>query len=428
MKSTALSFDALRDAVERLPDDRLTSSRRAALAHLREHGLPTTRHEDWKYTDLAKIVDISNRWLELDRQNTPSSAAGDIAAAIRDSIDADWLVVSNGTIVEQSLAGIDQTGLRVTRLSQSDGEMEFSAPMSDLNAALLHDGLRVQVAANAVLTRPVGILVVDDAGDAPGVSQIRVEIELAADSTASFVEYHASTGNADHFANSVSKLSLGDGSHVNYVRLQERDRKHNHTNRLDVVAGRDSEFNHCAFDLGGRLVRNDLSVDIAQPGAQTTFDGLYLAGGQQHIDNHIRADHRVGPATSQQEYRGIVTGHARAVWNGKAIVHAGADGTDAEQANHNLLLSDKAEIDAKPELEIYADDVKCSHGTTIGQLDETALFYLRTRGLSRHEARQVLTRAFAQAIVTKSPIESLHEMLAAKIAGRLGDLLQGSNV
>jgi Fe-S cluster assembly protein SufD len=134
-------------------------------------------------------------------------------------------------------------------------------------------------------------------------------------------------------------------------------------------------------------------------------------------------DHRVGPAESHQQYRGILTGKARGVWNGKAIVHDGADGTDAEQANHNLLLSRQAEIDAKPELEIYADDVKCSHGTTVGQLDETALFYLRSRGLSRREARQLLTHAFAQAIVSLAPLEPLHELLSDQIASRLDQLM-----
>jgi Fe-S cluster assembly protein SufD len=142
------------------------------------------------------------------------------------------------------------------------------------------------------------------------------------------------------------------------------------------------------------------------------------------VDNHTRVDHRVGPAISRQEYRGILAGKARGVWNGKAIVHEGADGTDAEQSNHNLLLSQRAEINAKPELEIYADDVKCSHGTTVGQLDETALFYLRTRGLDRDEARQALTRAFAHAIVGRLPVEQLEPFLLGAIDARLRELLR----
>jgi Fe-S cluster assembly protein SufD len=211
---------------------------------------------------------------------------------------------------------------------------------------------------------------------------------------------------------------------VKYVRIQDRNSNHSLTSHTGVTLGRDAEFRHCAFDFGGQLVRSDVTIDIEHAGSHAEFSGLYLVGDGQHVDNHTRVDHRTGPAASRQEYRGVLTGKARGVWNGKAIVHEGADGTDAEQANHNLLLSKNAEIDAKPELEIYADDVKCSHGTTVGQLDETALFYLRSRGLSRHEARQLLTRAFAQAIVSRSPIDSLHEYLSDRIASRLDELMQ----
>ncbi len=425
MKPATLSFEALRDAVERLPDDRLASSRRSALAHLVEHGLPTTRNEDWKYTNLAPVIDISNRWLQREPETSPSHELETMVEQVCRSIDADWLVICDGAIDNRFAADFEQAGVSVTRLSEHGGEMQFGMPLSDLNAALLRDGLRIHIANDATPSRPVGILLIDSAETSPGMSQTRIEIELAANSAASLVEYHVSLGAADHYANSITTLNLGDNSRADCVRIQDRAGNHSQTGRLSVAAGRDSKFRHCAFDLGGRFMRNDLHIDIAQPGAEVEFNGLYLAGDQQHIDNHTRADHRVGPAKSTQEYRGIVAGSARGVWNGKAIVYQGADGTDASQANHNLLLSDKAEVDAKPELEIYADDVKCSHGTTVGQLDETALFYLRTRGLSKHEAKQVLTRAFAQAIVSKSPIASIHDMLADKIADRLANLLQG---
>ncbi len=166
-------------------------------------------------------------------------------------------------------------------------------------------------------------------------------------------------------------------------------------------------------------------MDIVQPGATVTLHGLYLAGTKQHIDNHTRIDHRVGPSESREEYRGILSGRSRCIFNGKAIVHKGADGTDAEQSNHNLLLSDTAEIDTKPELEIYADDVKCAHGATVGQLDKSALFYLRSRGLDRDEAAQLLTRAFAARILTASPIAATHAYISQKTDRRLDALING---
>jgi Fe-S cluster assembly protein SufD len=189
--------------------------------------------------------------------------------------------------------------------------------------------------------------------------------------------------------------------------------------------GCDSRLRHAAFDLGGALVRNDISIDIVHPGASVELYGLYLASGRQHIDNHTRVDHRVGPATSSEEYRGILGDRARCVFNGKAIVHKGADGTDARQANHNLLLSDKAEIDTKPELEIYADDVKCSHGATVGQLDKKALFYLRSRGLDREEAARILTRAFAAVIVARAPVQNARSHIEALIDEQLQVIVGG---
>ena len=179
------------------------------------------------------------------------------------------------------------------------------------------------------------------------------------------------------------------------------------------------------LDIGGKLIRNDPEIEIGSADTDVEIAGLYVAGQDQHIDNHVRVDHRKGPARSVQEYRGILAGRCRCVWNGKAIVHEGADGTDAEQSNHNLLLSDHAEIDAKPELEIYADEVKCSHGTTVGQLDDDALFYLRSRGLDEQEAARALTRAFGAGIVGRLTIPELAGSLAAKVEARLGELTGG---
>lgn len=426
MKSTAsISIPALRDAVLKLPHDRLTKARLAALEHLDEHGTPTVRHEDWKYTDLAPVIDISNEWLAAGAQ---ALQADDTAATIADvtsRFDANWLMVINGAIDMGSVKATRAAGIDVNLLSESESMPHFAAPLADLNMSLLRDGLRVHIDAGVKLAKPVGILVVDSAMSAVGVSQIHVQIETGPNSDASFIEYHASTGNASHYANAFVRLAIGDNATARYIRLQDRSPAHCQTGRLDARLGSDSRLSHCGFDLGGSLVRNDLDIQLDSPGSEASFDGLYLAGGRQHIDNHTRIDHKVGPATSRQEYRGILSGSSRCIWNGKAVVHVGADGTDAEQANHNLLLSDRAEVDAKPELEIYADEVKCSHGTTIGQLDETALFYLRTRGLDRREAKQLMTRAFAQTIVLKAPIASFRDTIAEQVAARLNALSEG---
>lgn len=379
--------------------------------------LPTTRDEDWKYTDLARARDISTRWL-TEGGEAPSSTLDEEIDRIITSIDASWFVIANGEV--RKLTPI--SGVEATKVTEAP---PANSALAELNAALLKDGLRITV--DGEVEKPIGILMIDGTNDT-SVSQAYVEMNFAEHSSASVIEYHASRGDADQYANTVVTLAVGDNASARHVRIQDRARNHVQTGRTDVVVGRDSQFSSAGFDLGGGLVRNDIVIDIVDPGAAVSFDGLYLAGEGQHIDNHTRVDHRVGPATSKQEYRGILNGKCRCIWNGKAIVHEGADGTDAEQANHNLLLSDKAEIDAKPELEIYTDDVKCSHGTTVGQLDEASLFYLRTRGLDRQRATQVLTHAFAAGVVAGAPIEAAKKEITRLMEARLANMIQTNDV
>lgn len=375
--------------------------------------LPTTRDEDWKYTDLSRARDIASRWLEAGGETVAAEIADDIAR-ITSSIDANWFVIANGELRTRD----NPAGVSAERL---DAPAAAESALAELNAALLVDGLKIRVDGSP--EKPVGLLVIDGAADA-SISQAYVEVDFAAHAAGQIIEYHTSVGGADQYANTVVAINVGDNAAASYVRIQDRDLDHMQTARATVTLNRDARFSSACFDLGGGLIRNDIVIDIAGQGAEVSIDGLYLAGEGQHIDNHTRIDHRVGPATSKQEYRGILNGKCRCVWNGKAIVHEGADGTDADQANHNLLLSEKAEIDTKPELEIYTDDVKCSHGTTVGQLDESALFYLRSRGLDRPHAKQVLTHAFAAGLVSRVPVEAARDAVGALVEARLADVLE----
>src|SRR5210317_256404 len=375
--------------------------------------LPTPRDEDWKYTDLARARDISERWLGAGATAPAAELAVDIER-ITGGIDADWFVIANGELTSLS----EPAGVVAEKLEQPPS---MDGALAELNAALLIDGLHIRV--DSELEKPLGLLIIDGADDA-SVSQAFVRVEFAPHSAGEVIEYHHSSGSADQYANTIVTIDAGDNASVSHVRIQDRARNHVQTGRTMVDLGRDARFASAGFDLGGGLIRNDLIVNISNPGADVAFDGLYLAGDGQHIDNHTRVDHRVGPATSRQEYRGILNGNCRCVWNGKAIVHEGADGTDADQANHNLLLSDKAEIDAKPELEIYTDDVKCSHGTTVGQLDEASLFYLRSRGLDKQRATQILTHAFAAGLVARSPVEAARDTITSLVEARLATLIE----
>ena len=375
--------------------------------------LPTTRDEDWKYTDLTRAREISTRWLDAGAA-APSSSLDEKIAAITRSIEAAWFVLRNGELTAVPAAeGVTSETL--------DAAPAGDTALAELNSALLRDGLRLRL--DGALTAPIGLLFVDG-GETPTVSQGYVEILANSSASAEIIEYHASVGEADQYANTAVSIEIGDNASIRHLRIQGRSLDHVQTARTSIRVGHDARFHSANFDFGGGLIRNDLDIDIANPGAEVSFDGLYLAGSGQHIDNHTRVDHRVGPATSRQEYRGILNGKCRCVWNGKAIVHEGADGTDADQANHNLLLSEQAEIDAKPELEIYTDDVKCSHGTTVGQLDDASLFYLRSRGLDKRHATQVLTHAFAAGLVSRVPVDAARETVSNLMEERLGALIQ----
>jgi Fe-S cluster assembly protein SufD len=437
MTAAAIDTDLLERIVGQLPRDAHTPARRAALAQFRETGFPTTRHEDWKYTNLAPAIDLSNLWLRESAETAPQTAlsrsAREYAETLALQIEAHWLVIANGVVQGDSLSALaarNIAGLRLASATEGAATESITGqdPLSLFNTVLLRDALHVRIAPGAALERPLGLLVFDDAGAGRGVSQPRIVVGMGENARAGIIEIHASAGDGEQFANAVTDVDLAAGAVLAHVRLQERQRDHYQVGRLNVRMARDTTFRHASYDLGGGLVRNDLAVDIAGRGAAAALDGLYLAGGRQHIDNHTRVDHRVGPAKSTEEYRGILNDRARCVFNSKALVHQGADGTDAHQENHNLLLSETAEVDTKPELEIYAEDVKCSHGATVGQLDDAALFYLRTRGLSADEAARALTRAFAATIVARAPVPEAREYLEQAVETRLQELIAGSPV
>ena len=425
MNETGVMLDLLKAAVTALPSDKLSAIRQQAVSRFVADGFPTTKHEDWKYTSLSAAAELSNQWLQESPTQTDTAPAT-IGSEIPAQIDARWITIINGVVDAGSLQALGELGgdgITIARLADdiNGAAIIVDEPMSAFNAALLQDGLHIKVAAGASVDKPIGLLLIDDGSAA--VTQFRVLVDVGENANLKIIECPISTGSNQQFSNTVSQIMLADCAELDFVRLQQRDKQHLSVNRFAASLQRDSVLNYNNFEFGGELVRNDIVADITGAGAEAIFRGLYLAAGQQHIDNHTRVDHRVGPAKSTEEYRGILNGRSRCVFNGKAIVHAGADGTDADQSNHNLLLSDRAEIDTKPELEIYADDVKCSHGATVGQLDKAALFYLRSRGLDKDEATQALTRAFASAILGKLAIEECRDYLTAILDTQLDALI-----
>ena len=424
MSPTVVNQDLLQAMVESLPADELNPVRLAAAKRFADMGFPTVGDEDWKYTNLSTAADISNAWLNdvLSGAGTDANTAATEAeaAAIRENIDAHWIVISDGII--DSIPGDALPGISISRIADhNDADIAGDDALSVFNAALLRDGLQITASANATLEKPIGILKFDSPNNA--VTQTRIVVDAGANSSLKLIECDLSVSAGQQFTNSVLHANLADGANLAHVRIQNRDSGHLGVNRIHATLHKDASYQHNSFDLGGAMTRNDVIIDIAGAGAAVVLNGLYLAAGDQHIDNHTSILHGVGPATSNEEYRGILAGQSQCVFNGKVVVSPGADGTDSSQSNHNLLLSARAEIDTKPELEIYADDVKCAHGATVGQLDDSALFYLRTRGLDLGESRRVLTRAFAAGTLSSLAIGECHDYLAAVLDQRLAALV-----
>ena len=274
-----------------------------------------------------------------------------------------------------------------------------------LNTAFLENVIVIRIPSGAVIQEPIQITYNGEAGQ---VTHPRVLIVVGADAHCTIVESYAGAGN--YFTNAVTEIVAGDRAVVDHYKIQRESLEAFHVATLAAQLGRSANFVSHSISLGGALVRNDVNVVLSE-GTEATINGLYIVNGTQHIDNHTSIDHAKPHGTSHELYKGILDDQARAVFNGRIIVRQDAQKTDSKQTNKNLVLSDEAVIDTKPELQIWADDVRCTHGATIGQLDAESLFYLQSRGIGKEQARGLLTYAFAQDIVDRIKIPALKDSL-----------------
>ena len=291
--------------------------------------------------------------------------------------------------------------------------------MTALNTAFLQSGVFVLVPKNTKLASPLQITYVADSTTISSANFPRALIVVEENSSASLVERFVSTGGQSSFTNAVIEVVVEDGARLEQIRLQQENSQAFHVAVTAVELGRGSSYNSTSINLGGKLARHDISVVMNREGAECWVDGLYVVGGNQHTDTHSVIDHKQPYCNSHQLYKGILDDNGRAVFNGKVFVREGAQKTDALQTNKNLLLSPQARVDTKPQLEIYADDVKCAHGAAVGQLDQEELFYLQTRGINPDLGKRVLTYGFAEEVIGKIQIESLRRQLDEAVLSRL---------
>ncbi len=319
-------------------------------------------------------------------------------------------------------------GIELTPYSTADsstGEHIFRDQPVDhntmiaLNTAFLADGLAIHIANDKKVDSPIHVVFASDGQ--PAAAQPRLSIDIGRNADALVVQHHIGTG--ESLTNAVTGINCAEHARLFFVRLQNESEQSMYVANQVVRVAEDGRFDSISIDLGGQLARNDLQINLHGARAHANLYGLFMSNGTRHVDNHLRVDHHALDTTSLEDYRGILNDTARGVFNGKIIVHSGADGTDAQMSNRNLLLSERAEVDTKPELEIYTDDVKCAHGSTTGQLDMDSMFYLRARGVPETIARTMLVGAFAQEIIdhVRSKTTSLADYLGNLMSKQLPD-------
>ncbi|MBI4985713.1 MAG: Fe-S cluster assembly protein SufD [Rhodocyclales bacterium] len=405
----------------------LAQTREEALTAFIDSGFPSLRDEDWKYTSVAAIE--KTRFNPAPPANGAAIDAAALMALRLPGAHVLTFIDGHYAPAQSKLgalpAGVVVAGLADTlerepdRLRTPFGHpaVGYASGFAALNVAFMSDGAYVHLSPGATLEEPLHLLFV--ATRPSQATHLRNLVLAEAGSRVCVVEHHAALGATGYFNNVVTDIVAGRGAAVSHYKLQEESLDAFHVAAVNVALGADASFVSAALALGGALARTDIAVALDGTGASCSLDGLYMTDGRQHIDHHTRIDHAQARGTSREFYKGVLDGASRAVFNGKVIVRAGAQQSDAQQTNRNLLLSEQAEIDTKPQLEIWADDVKCGHGATVGQLDPDQVFYLRARGLEDAAARKLLVFAFAGEIVERIALAPLRQRLDALLHARL---------
>lgn len=415
--------------------------RESAFASFERLGFPTTRHEEWKYTNVAPIAKAKfDTAFESMMETPPALDAAGLQTFSYEEAQHSQLVFINGVYrpelssieaLPEAMAAMDiaaalkeekyQNVIREQLARSADfNEHAFTA----LNTAFLASGAFLLIPKGVQVETPVHLLFLADGRDALTASFPRVLIVAERGSTATVIESYASVREDAYFTNAVVEISLGEGARLNHYKVQRESAEAFHVATTQASLGRNSSYSSTAITLGAQLSRHNINVTLDDEGAECWVDGLYLVGTGQHTDTHSLIDHRQPHCTSHQLYKGILDGKSRAVFNGKVFVREGAQQTDAMQTNRNLLLSNEARVDTKPQLEIFADDVKCAHGATVGQLEDEELFYLSSRGLNADLARNLLTYGFAEEVIEKIKVDSIKAQLDEAVLNRLHSNLE----
>ncbi|MDC0357892.1 Fe-S cluster assembly protein SufD [Oligoflexia bacterium] len=416
----------------------LRAMRKQAFDVFKQLGFPTSADEDWKYTDLKVLgrtkFDIAK---DLTEDALPAAAVDSFKIP---NLDAHTLVFLNGKyapwlsntqeisdkIYIASLANVLSSGEKKQKdlvLSHFGKLAEFGGDaLAALNTAFVQDGAVVLISKGAVIDKPVYVLFLTTGKGQSTATYPRLFFLAEEHSEAVIVEDYRSSEVEQHFTGAISEISLLGNAKVSYYKVGEESAGALHVGKLFVSQKKASVFNAFSLSLGGALVRNEIQVAMTEAGCETTLNGLSVLGDGQHVDNHTVLDHMAPHCESVELYKGVYAGNARGVFSGTVIVQPDAQKTNAIQSNHSLLLSPDAHIDSRPQLKIWADDVKCTHGATVGQLDENALFYIRSRGVPKAEAKNMLIQAFLGEALQDVKVAALREYFQSRLLEKLGSI------
>jgi Fe-S cluster assembly protein SufD len=390
-------------------------------------GIPTVRDEDWRFTNVTALGSIDFALAG------PISGAADRLSGFAYTDAPLRLVVVNGrfdTTLSRTRglpAGVHAGSLAGALTDHADVVQRYFGQLADftsrsfaaLNTAFVQDGAFIHIPDGVVLDTPIHVVFVSGADGSTVMAHPRTLIVAGAGAEARIIESYIGTSGETYFNNAVSEVFVGENASVDHYKVQEESLDAFHVASLHAHTSRSSRFSSHSFTLGGRIARNDALIILDGEGGDCTLNGLYLADRERLVDNHTTIDHAKPHCGSHEVYKGILGGTSRAVFNGKIIVRQDAQKTDAKQTNRALLLTDGATINTKPQLEIFADDVKCTHGAAIGQLDDEAIFYLRARGMTYAEARDMLIHAFAGQVLDGVKVEPLRAALEAELFEQL---------
>jgi Fe-S cluster assembly protein SufD len=413
------AFSALRESSPTVPWLELV--RGSAIDRFEQLGFPSVHEEEWKYTNLATLAKQS--FVPATRADQLSI---DSARFVYPETATAHLVVVNGFLSEELSVKTGLESVVAVDLLNAVADARYNKAarsylarnagyrdngLAALNTAFLQSGLFLWIPKNVKVETPIQVTFLTDAESADSANFPRLLVIAEENSSATLIETFVSTREQQYFTNAIAEIVIKDGARLEHYRVQRESSEAFHLSLTSAELGRSSSYDTTSINLGARLSRHDISVVLDHEGAECWVDGLYLVGANQHSDTHSVIDHKQPHCNSHQLYKGILDDNGRAVFNGKIFVREGAQKTDAMQTNKNLLLSPLARVDTKPQLEIYADDVKCAHGAAVGQIDQEELFYLETRGLNPELGRSLLTYGFAEEVIGKIKIDSIRAQL-----------------